>query len=203
MPETTTSAHRGSFEKRITRIDAAAITEAAAQQVREQLDAIHEVSDRLDAAVKIVTECEKDLPALREERTELALSLYAYDGIRSVWASAGLSKSGFAKIRAKHFKQGVPTIDGSRKVDRESLPKIAKKAGVRHRKNALELLPRVATDVVALEARAEAAREIRNALALSLIVDGSMRQLDVAKLIGTTQARVSHLVARMEADSES
>ncbi len=179
-------------QPKFRRLDAAAIAEAARQPVVDELQAIEDDRERLVAAAGICTSLEPEVERLRKERDDLLLSAAIYDRVRGVNHAAGVGRTILSRLKREIAGGAIPTVDGTTSVpDYDALARAAKKAGLKHRRDALEKLPDVAEEQITLRARLQAAKEIRNDLVVKLVDAGDMAAVEAASIIGTTEGRVS------------
>lgn len=179
------------------RIDVASLTKAAASITHAELAGIRDEAARLNRAVKIVAEVEGKLEPLRERRDALAVSLSVYDGVRAVNTMAGLGRTQMSKIkRAAIGGEDLPLMPGtSQTIDKVAYRALAERHGVPHYPDAASELPAVAAQVVTLTATQEAAREVRDEIALGWISKGVKTKTEVAKIMGVDRSRIAHLLS--------
>lgn len=185
-----------STQPTLTRVDVPALVKAATASVRAELDATAP-EGRLDAALQIVAAADRKLPALRRTRTAMAASLALHDGVRAVWAAAGIGPTRLAEIK-RDALNGAPIVG----LGKTKIAALAKECGVRHydTATALRRLPAIATEVVTLEARAAAARAERDTIIKDMLDSGAITKAEASRLIGRTYSLVSHMLTRSATD---
>lgn len=126
--------------------------------------------ERLGVASKLADEAQAAADKDRPTRDKLALSLSAHDGVRAVNHVLGVTRTRYAEMR-----KAV--------------------AEPKHYPTAARRLPALADAVARHEARAQAAREARDAIVMELLEEGVPRP-QIAERIGRNPSRVSHIKRR-------
>lgn len=124
-------------------------------------------------AAGIADEAQAEADRLRKQRDHAALSLALNDGVRAMFKVIGVNYSRWVRVRRE------ATAGGGK---------------VRRYPNAAEAVVRLAEQVASLEARADAALEIRDQMLLRLAVDAGQSYAHLAELIGKTARLVAQRV---------
>lgn len=188
-------------QPKITRIDAAAIAAEAAAEVTAELERTEDLFARVAAARQVIDHAEAQLDRLRARRDAMAVSLHLYDNVRAVNTMCGLGRTQMSKITREavggHEAPVVPGSDAT--IDRAAYAALAERFRVRRydKDKALRDLPVVSAEVVRLNARAAAARKVRDDAAVALLKAKKITKTEAADLMGRVRSLVSHrLVGR-------
>lgn len=167
-------------------LDEPAIEAAAAEWVAERLDGITDPEARAKAAGALVKPQMREADKWRPSRDAAALSLsIEFFGRKRT----GITKAaGINKARLNFL--------------RDQLPAGGADDAIMETEKAEQLLTRTAIKVVRPEARAEAARQVRDAAAMELAqAPYHWSNADIADLIDTDASRVSHIKKKFFGES--
>lgn len=180
-----------------TTIDASTLRAAAAAEVTTELAAIDDDVTRMRRAAEIIEAAETAAETFRTRRDRLVVSLVVFDHVRGANNLAGLGRTQVSKIRRQAIGGRQVPLRGEfpdLTVDKEAYERLAVECGVKKIPNAATKLPAVVAGLTSAEARADAARKIRDAAVVAVVRGGVRTPAEVSRMIGCDRARVARIV---------
>lgn len=183
---------------RLPRLDRKAIDAAERAAVDTDLAEVTDLADRLAVASRIVNDAAEVAAANRPRRDAYALSLWAYEGHRTLNAVIGVNRTRWHEMRCDALKLTAEerAAHWLRTATGEQIAERAEHVGLRHYKaeNANKALPSLAVQVAQAEAREDAARVYRDEAAATLAAPPhSWSRPRIATVMGRDPSRVTHI----------
>lgn len=186
-------------QPRIARLDRAAIAAEEHANVLADIAHISNRLDRLGRAGLIADKAEVEAHQLRPRRDAIALSLWAHDEVRAVDRIVGLARTRFYDLRMIAVGDIGVKADGTSWTDAElrafARPKVERIAKAKAK------IVAAADRVARAEARATAAREVRDKIVAELLAEGWDR-VSISVRIGRNPSRISHIKRRIAEHAE-